>query len=724
MDRLDEVHQTLNQLANMTRDIVARPCCHDDAYISGITTGNNGNTNLNTAAIITTASNSPSRTAAIAAIRAGFESNNHFILPHSNDTIFDLPNNERGLTDSSYFPRESSTHNNGEQSIIGSPDSLTLIQGIAGQISGMLRHHDGREASHDVRDAGTRVALHRLRNSFPFDRPCHDSDVIDDGRPVSTPPRLMVDLFIESFLCSFNASFSIFDEEELRNAVDAHYAAEQPNDNSPWALIFTNIVVLGLGLEAQTASASRSHTKSMHHELMASFLRNCDRAIANLDSFTRPSIVNIQALLTLALVGREFYGNTIFEKACQIACHLASIVGLHRSKPSRSDIQSPDISDRQRLFRALYTIDKYRTFLSGHPCDLYLFDSEAQPSSGAEESSPVIQLDSAFYEMMRIWEEIYLTLYSTRASLANINIRSQRVSAMSELATSWAQQHSGLIISSDSAFESGTEPRRLELTYCYHVTQVLILRCGGKDHKKKLLDHARACLRVMATVINMPATVLSLASLARMLQHYPIASFTELLRFHLLNLSRDIPLDDLVNKDVELLRHINNSIKAMQHPDLPQTYLSRLGVGINWLLGVLEAITNTTSGSPSASVGKARHTSTANANAPSSRPSSNASPVAVMPTVGDSVWRQRTSRGFSLPSSISSSSERGHRYLPNEAELPSFEAPTPFPDPVSINMGRKASSSGCLYLDGPQFDTAMIDDESWGVDLWKDVFPS
>ncbi|GAW16889.1 hypothetical protein ANO14919_063350 [Xylariales sp. No.14919] len=730
MDRLDEVHQTLNQLASLTRDIVARPYCHgNNPYPCGThcatTDSSRSSTNMDATTAPTTAGTSPSTTAALASLRHGLQNGGHFLLPSANDAIFNFPDNDSGSLDDGHFLPSSLARDHGAERPIDSPASVSLIQGVAGQISGMISNHDSKDAPYGLRDAGVQVALQHLRTSFPFEIPCPDPGIIDDNRPVTTPPRLMVDLFMDSFLCSFNASFPIFDEAELRRAVDTHYAAEQPVDGSPWALIFTNVVVLGLGLEAQVASVSKSHPKSMHHELMSSFLRNCDRAIANLDSFTRPSIVNIQALLTLALVGREFYKNAVFEKACQTACHLARILGLHRSTPSEGDAQVLEKGDRDRLFRVLYAMDKYRTFLTGYPCDIYLFDSEIQLDDIAEEEPPNTKLNHAFDHIMRIWEEVYLTLYSKRASMAGVKARAQRVSSMADLAMSWAQRYGALMEPTDPGFESKLDPRRLELKYCYHVTQVLILRCGWGSHsQRQMLDHSRACLRVLASIVNMPVTTVGLASLARMLQNYPIASFTELLRFHLHNLGRGGPSDDAANDDIELFRCINRAIKPMQHPDLPQTYLGRLVVGINWLLQVFETVIGTTRKSLNTPDSQIQPMPMSYVNSSNSRPPSHSASTIAMSSGVDGIAHLRSGRGFSQASSISSCSEKEHRRPFGEAELTSFGVATPLTDPMSATVGQGSSSNSSLYLDGPQFDSTVMSDQSWDMDLWKDMFPS
>ncbi|KAJ3577834.1 hypothetical protein NPX13_g2731 [Xylaria arbuscula] len=681
--------------------------------------------NLDLTSGVTTASTSPSASAALATLREDLQGSTRFTLSGGNDAILDFPDNEGYLLGDDHLLQNTLTrHPTGERTA-DSPASMSLIQGVAGQVSAMIGHFNDKDTIYGIQDGRVQVALQHLRSSFPFEIPCPDPGVIDDSRPVSTPPRLMVDLFLENFLCSFNSSFPIFDEVELRRAVDTHYAAEQPVDDSPWALIFTNIVLLGLGLEAQVACVSKSHSKSMHHELMSSFLRNCDRAIANLDSFTRPSVVNIQALLTLALVGKEFYKSAVFEKASQTACHLARIMGLHRSTTSASGAQGFDKGDRDRLFRVLYAVDKYRTFLIGQPCDLYLFDSELELEINQGNESLSTRLTCAFDHIMRIWEEIYLNLYSTRASHSGAKARAQRATIMSNLALSWAQQYGDLLEPGDSGFELKLQPRRLELNYCYHITQVLIMRCDWRGHsRRQMLDHSRASLRVIASMINMPVTTPGLASLARMFQNYPIASFTELVQYHLQALGRGGPPDESRTEDIELFRYINQSIKPLQHPDLPQTYLSRLGVGINWLLQVLETLGAPPQRPLETPDKQTQPVTNAFINPTASRPASHAASVIAMSTGDESFGRLPSSRGFSLASSISSTSDREQRRPLGEGELVSYGVSTPLTDPASASVVQGSSSSSGIYLDRSQFDSTVMSEQSWDMDLWKEMFPS
>ncbi|KAI1746040.1 hypothetical protein F4680DRAFT_400126 [Xylaria scruposa] len=723
MDRLDEVQQTLNQLATMTRDIVARPNCHSNVDMSGACYGASHAVIDKSSTGATTATTTVSRPLLS---RQNSKSDTRFILFGTNADLFDFSDNATHLSENTHLSGKKPRQDRGEERASGSPGSCALMQDIARQISTTVPFDNGKDEPGDFQDVGVRVALQHLRTSFPFEKPCPNPNIIDDSRPVSTPSRLMVDLFIDSFLCGFNTYFPIFDETELRCAVDAHYSTEAPVDYNPWALIFTNIVLLGLGREAQAASVSASHPKSMHHELTSSFIRNCDRAIANIDSFTRPSVVNIQALLTLALVGREFYGNAVFEKACQTACYLARIAGLHQSRNSRVNVQDPTKGDKDRLFRVLYSVDKFRTFLTGNPCDLYLFDSETQLDNGVEGESQSTRLNRAFDHMMRVWEEIYLSLYSARASFADVKSRAQRVSKMSDLVASWARRYDGLMESFDSDSNSELDPRRLELQYCHHITQVLILRCDRRlQFQKQVVDHARICLRVIAGVVNMPVTTISLAALVRMLQNYTVVAFTELLRFHLHNLSR-VTADEMASEDVKLFRYIVRSIKAMQHPDSPQTYLSRLGVGLNWLLQVLETIAEYTREPLNASGNRARPMPAAYFDPSSSRPPSHPASDFAMEVESDSARPLRPNHGLSLAPSMSPSMEKEYKHPLCESELTPFGVSTPLTDPMSRATGQGSSSDNHLYLGGPQFDSFIIDGQNWdmGMEIWKDVFPS
>jgi hypothetical protein len=413
----------------------------------------------------------------------------------------------------------------------------------------------------------------------------------------------------------------------------------------------------------------------------------------------------------------------VFEKVCHTTCHLGRIIGLHRSRTSQRDSQGPNPGDRERLFKILYAIDKHRVFLTGHSCDLYLFDSDIQLDDGARKGSTSTRLNSAFDHIMRIWEELYLTLYSTRASVAGAQFRVHHVSALTTLIESWTQQHGELMELASSGSEPDLDARRLELKYCYHITQVLALRCDPRVHaQRQMLDHSRACLRLITDIGKMPVTTLSLSSLARILQNYPIVPFTELLRFYLHHLSRGGSLDEVAGDDVELLRYTHHSVQAMQHPDLPTTYLGRLQVGMSWSLQVLEAIGLTKHMSPEHCDSQVQSMQVRYVDPSCSRPPSHSGSVVTMSS--NNGLQGPANRGSAMSSSIPSSSEKEQPRTVGEAELTSFGMYTPLADPTSLTVGQGPPSSDNLCLHGAQFDTTVMGEQSWDMDLWKELFPS
>lgn len=172
--------------------------------------------------------------------------------------------------------------------------------------------------------ASTRATMLRQLECFPFQGQCPQPAVSKDRRPVVAPPQLISRLFVDGFLRSINSRIPIFDEKGLRDAVDTYYSgishvpssasstspsapmAGETVAESPWAIIFTNISLLGLGLETHVArwqgtlvGSSSIGTSLLTDDLISSFLRNCDRALADLTPYTRPSLLHVQALLTL-----------------------------------------------------------------------------------------------------------------------------------------------------------------------------------------------------------------------------------------------------------------------------------------------------------------------------------------------------------------------------------------------------------------------------------------
>ncbi|KAK9414689.1 putative Zn(2)-C6 fungal-type domain-containing protein [Seiridium unicorne] len=520
------------------------------------------------------------------------------------DAFAGLPAGSQSVKDPNSEPiHETMELQFGGERIFGWPAAITLITSLSRKLAAYVSPGNG---GHDTEEGGSiapldeqsstvQVALRLHLENFPFTGLCHESSfVIGDSKPIISPPRLLVDYFVDSFLRNINNVIPIFDKFTLRSAIDEHYSGETPGENDPWALILNNIAALGLSLEVQTARTSQASSRSMNEDIMPLFLRNCDRALANLEPFMRPSQDNVQALITLALVARHLYSNIMFEKVCQAACQVGRIMGLHRSE-TRQTTLGGSAADRERLFKVLYAMDKQRVFVTGHPCDLYSFDADILFGLCPADESPLGQEQQAFNNMMRIWEDMYLVLYSSRAASAGPAYCARQVQVVSRLVEKWSQRHCELLDPVLLEQDPALAPVQLELKYCYHITQVLILRCdrGNESSRQLLLKHARHCLNLIAKVGPAPINTEHLASLARILGSYPMVAFIDLLSYHLPTLLEEESGSDLppeIYSDIELLKVVPTCLLALQHADRAYSFFGRLYVGLSWAIGILDIL--------------------------------------------------------------------------------------------------------------------------------------
>ncbi|ROW15261.1 hypothetical protein VPNG_03027 [Cytospora leucostoma] len=524
------------------------------------------------------------------------------------------------------------------------PAPFALLKSLSRRIVGSCQVADiniNEDNADYTATASARATMLRQLECFPFLGKCPQPAVSKDRRPVVAPPQLISRLFVDGFLRSINSRIPIFDEKSLRDAVDTYYSgishvpssasstspsapvAGENITQSPWAIIFTNISLLGLGLETHatrwqgtSVGSSSISTSLLTDDLISSFLRNCDRALADLTPYTRPSLLHVQALLTLT------------------ACHVGRMLGLHLSKAHESiHVSDESPTERERVFRVLYGMDKQRAFLTGGPCDLYHFDSDLElwqsvDTKPDDVDSPRRKLIAAFDDMMMIWEEIYLKLYSARAIAAGASYASSQVAGLKDLLTKWHEHHPGILEttmfhpqSAEDGNGSGIQRSiggrdvddlvsiQFELRYCYHVTQVLVLRYERSDDEPaqmQMRHHTRTSLQLIVEMSNIgdgtrptPSRVAKarLATLSRVLGSYPMIAFMDLVEFRLDEFipSRTQPTKDLsrgdsldAEADIKLLHAVPRLVQGLQHADRPSTYLNRLGLGLEWAARVLD----------------------------------------------------------------------------------------------------------------------------------------
>ena len=215
------------------------------------------------------------------------------------------------------------------------------------------------------------------------------------------------------------------------------------------------------------------------------------------------------------MVAREYFEGQVFDKLCSMACQLIRSMGLQQSHSISLGPSDLD-TERRNIFWALYVMDKQRVFMNGRPCDLYLFDSDIQLPIH-DDASALQRYNLAHIHMMTLWEEVYVSLYSSRALRKGDIQRQEQICRLKSLVQRWTAQHNDLIDGSEEDDSSVTTFIRLELMYCSHVIHILMYRYRCQDHsnEQQWRTSAHAALKIISNLRSVDPTLSQAALLGR-----------------------------------------------------------------------------------------------------------------------------------------------------------------------------------------------------------------
>lgn len=221
------------------------------------------------------------------------------------------------------------------------------------------------------------------------------------------------------------------------------------------------------------------------------------------------------------MVAREYCETQIFERLCHMACFVAKSMGLQRLPTDSKGAMTEKDPERTELFWALYVMDKERVFMTGQPCDLYLFDTDMQLLEG-EPDCTLPHYTVAHNHMMSLWEEIYISLYSSAARRKESSHRSNQVTRLSSLFRNWGYKYRILLNTPLAADASTIDCFQLELKYSFHVGQILIHRCSREeDSKQQRISSVYSALNIIKNIHEASTSIGNVALLGRSLSFYP-----------------------------------------------------------------------------------------------------------------------------------------------------------------------------------------------------------
>lgn len=213
------------------------------------------------------------------------------------------------------------------------------------------------------------------------------------------------------------------------------------------------------------------------------------------------------------MVAREYCSPQLFSMLCQMACSVANAMGLQRIPGGSASSYFPHSTERASLFWTLYILDKQRVFMSGVPCDLYLFDSDVRLLE-QESGYTLPHYRTALIHVMSIWEDIHISLYSSRIRRERTSQVDHQVSRLNKRLDAWAHQHKDLL---NDALVLGSFSPYLgqELKYVFHVAKILVYRCSNTEtNKERRMANASSALGIINDMHN-PTPSLRGAALLR-----------------------------------------------------------------------------------------------------------------------------------------------------------------------------------------------------------------
>ncbi|KAF2107796.1 hypothetical protein BDV96DRAFT_295048 [Lophiotrema nucula] len=426
-------------------------------------------------------------------------------------------------------------------------------------------------------------ALEQRLTKFPFGDLNRDHIERGDGGAVHSPPQRFLESHLNLYLSHFNTYTPIFDETRLKDAIQLHYSGQPLETPEAWSLCFNNIVILGMCVELRLGRQSQTGLHGMQDEILHSFLRNSYRCLGDLDRFSGLSVVNLQALTTLALVVREFHHGSAFGLLLPRICQMARAMGLQQSH-SNNVSDTVARSERSNLFWTLYRMDKQRCMMTGQPCDLYLFDSDIQFGTCGS-ILPMRPLLTAHSHMMSLWEDIYVSLYSKRAFRRGQSQRIEQSRNLEKSFEAWRAENRSIMSDPSTENIPETAIMILELRYCFEVGKTLIYRSfDSATDRQHCVDSSKAALGIIQEAFMLTSKESATGLLGRLFRNYPTAAFFEICS----NTIKYNPTEAL--STTTLLASTVRALSDLVNPAFSNAYYARLYTGLAWFLDVVRII--------------------------------------------------------------------------------------------------------------------------------------
>ena len=129
--------------------------------------------------------------------------------------------------------------------------------------------------------------------------------------PPKLPPKGLLDASLESYFHQVNPTLPVFDEDFFYENVHKNYEAEPDQAHWAWITCFNNVILQTLDARTTSSLTKKLQNKAsspldIEAKILSPFLINLRRAIGRLDCFYQPTLVSVQALISMVIHGLFF----------------------------------------------------------------------------------------------------------------------------------------------------------------------------------------------------------------------------------------------------------------------------------------------------------------------------------------------------------------------------------------------------------------------------------
>ncbi|KAI1388531.1 uncharacterized protein F4822DRAFT_403099 [Hypoxylon trugodes] len=239
------------------------------------------------------------------------------------------------------------------------------------------------------------------------------------GHLPTVPPFTILDAMIEPYFTAISPHFPIWTKSKFIQMATDLRCSPAPDEDLASIICCNNLILMTLtanslcfrrGSIPQDKQARK--TSSLDLDVTAGFLANSKRAISNVGSLLAPSVINVQALISLCVVAQEHLPSSTFETLFGLTAQVAKAVGIHQWHSFRSQLGDEESLERRNISYCLYILDKTVCWTTGTSPSIPVSDIYTEPIEASETSSETYLTTKV--ELAMIQETIYSEMYACR----------------------------------------------------------------------------------------------------------------------------------------------------------------------------------------------------------------------------------------------------------------------------------------------------------------------